>query len=870
MLAQKRFNSHESPAMDQFPNPIRGGQRLVVSVGRSASGLEKAVPGTQGDKATNVVAAVDGLARLPTRWEGYEGVNIVVISTSRPEVFENILPENARIEALEQWVRMGGTLVLCAGSQADAALHRQVASGKVRPRPLRQDRPAADQRRLGNLRQEPRQSHSSAQAGRDKWNCPRPCSSTCKARSKPARPHLPLVIRKPQGLGQVLFVAADLDWGPIRDWSDRPLLVAALLDLPVNPPADETANVAENYGYNDLAGQLRSALDVPNDVHLVPFSVVALLVTVYILLIGPGDYFLLRKLGFGMQWTWITFPTIVVLFAVGSYVAAYWLKGDQLRVSQIDLVDIDAGGTARGASWFSIFSPRGESFDLSMRPCLPDGQSPQQASASLAWFGKAGDEFNGMYGRNAQNSAPLWSQGYSIAPSLDSIRGVPIQVWASKSFTQRWLGRAADLGLDVALKCDAQQKELASGTITNRLKGSGPQTQDGVALSHGFLVYGDWVYVIGELQARQDGRRSVRPRGTVSLSTYHERRGGNFAAGHGREMGTISLRPRQPRHGRRAAGDDVLRRRRRAGPDPHGQRLPGLYGPQRSAQGGPRGPGGHAAARRLLPRRRLAPRSRAQARRTRRSPAPGQCPRPPHDHLPLRPARHHGRRRQLTDNSMIKTQDLTKVYGELRALNNLTLELDEGDLFGYIGPNGSGKTTTMRILATLLQPTWGEASVCGYSIYTQPKDIRRIIGYMPDFFGVYDDMKVIEYLEFFAAAYRIKGPGRKKICNEVLDLVDLGYKREAFVDQPFPRHDAAAGPGPRALARPQGADPRRAGQRPGPAGADRDPQPAQGAPQDGQDDHGFQPYPARAGRRLQQGRHHREGRAAGQRQRART
>ncbi|MBN1908253.1 MAG: ABC transporter ATP-binding protein [Pirellulales bacterium] len=130
---------------------------------------------------------------------------------------------------------------------------------------------------------------------------------------------------------------------------------------------------------------------------------------------------------------------------------------------------------------------------------------------------------------------------------------------------------------------------------------------------------------------------------------------------------------------------------------------------------------------------------------------------------------------------MIKTQELTKVYGDLHAIDNLTLELDEGDLFGYIGPNGSGKTTTMRILATLLQPTWGEAYVCGHSIYTDPKKIRRLIGYMPDFFGVYDDMKVIEYLEFFAAAYRIKGAARRKICSEVLDLVDLGYKRDAFV-----------------------------------------------------------------------------------------
>ena len=130
---------------------------------------------------------------------------------------------------------------------------------------------------------------------------------------------------------------------------------------------------------------------------------------------------------------------------------------------------------------------------------------------------------------------------------------------------------------------------------------------------------------------------------------------------------------------------------------------------------------------------------------------------------------------------MIETVGLTKRYGDLCAVDNLTIKLEKGDVFGFIGPNGSGKTTTMRMLATLLQPTVGEAYVCGYSIYTKPKEIRRLIGYMPDFFGVYDDMKVIEYLEFFAAAYRIKGPGRRRRCDEVLELVDLGYKRDAFV-----------------------------------------------------------------------------------------
>ncbi len=129
---------------------------------------------------------------------------------------------------------------------------------------------------------------------------------------------------------------------------------------------------------------------------------------------------------------------------------------------------------------------------------------------------------------------------------------------------------------------------------------------------------------------------------------------------------------------------------------------------------------------------------------------------------------------------MIETRDLTKKYDELYAVKSLSIKLEKGDVFGFIGPNGAGKTTTMRMLATLLNPTWGEAYVCGYSIYTHPKEIRRLIGFMPDFFGVYDDMKVSEYLEFFAAAYRISGEKRRKVCDDVLELVGLGYKRDAL------------------------------------------------------------------------------------------
>ncbi|MFI4877138.1 MAG: ABC transporter ATP-binding protein, partial [Blastopirellula sp. JB062] len=131
---------------------------------------------------------------------------------------------------------------------------------------------------------------------------------------------------------------------------------------------------------------------------------------------------------------------------------------------------------------------------------------------------------------------------------------------------------------------------------------------------------------------------------------------------------------------------------------------------------------------------------------------------------------------------MIETHDLTKKYGDFYAIKGIELDLKQGDVFGFIGPNGAGKTTTMRIIATLLNPTWGEAYVCGHSIYTNPKEIRRLVGYMPDFFGVYDDMKVIEYLEFFAAAYRIRGDKRRQVCDEMLNLVDLDFKRDAFAN----------------------------------------------------------------------------------------
>ncbi len=131
---------------------------------------------------------------------------------------------------------------------------------------------------------------------------------------------------------------------------------------------------------------------------------------------------------------------------------------------------------------------------------------------------------------------------------------------------------------------------------------------------------------------------------------------------------------------------------------------------------------------------------------------------------------------------IIQTINLTKRYGKLVALNNLHLDIEDGECFGYIGHNGAGKTTTIKILATLLQPTWGEARVCGHVVGYESRKIRPLIGYVPDFFGAYEDMVVQEYLEFFASAYNIQGKQRTRVVGDVLELTDLAYKRDSLVD----------------------------------------------------------------------------------------
>jgi len=131
---------------------------------------------------------------------------------------------------------------------------------------------------------------------------------------------------------------------------------------------------------------------------------------------------------------------------------------------------------------------------------------------------------------------------------------------------------------------------------------------------------------------------------------------------------------------------------------------------------------------------------------------------------------------------MLEIKGLTKSYGRFTAVDGLDLTVEKGEIYGFVGPNGAGKTTTMKIICGLLSADKGQIRVAGIDVTKDIRKAKELIGYMPDFFGVYDNLKVTEYLDFYASIYNINPKDRKRICDDLLELVDLQDKKDAYVD----------------------------------------------------------------------------------------
>ena len=484
-IAERKFDSSYEADPTHYLSALSVDQRLYVVVGSGEVGLREAIEEDGDTYAADVVARVGSIASLPVRWYGYEGVSAVILTTSRPELYRPMAGGGARLEALDEWIRQGGRLVLSVGRQADEVLAPNAPLARFAPGRLAE---VVSLRQTGALENYIEADKPVIRPGPNRVALRSPRLEDVRGVVEAREADLPLIVRTPYGFGEVVFVAADLERSPLADWPERPALVTRLVRRESNPDQDDAAPpLGFRPGYDDLSGQLRSALDQFEGVRLVPFSLVALLIVVYILLVGPGDYLLVKRVFKRMELTWVTFPALIIGVSLGAYGLAYWLKGDQLRMNQVDLLDVEVStGRARGTTWLNMFSPRVESFNLGLRPALLDEDG--EARAVFSWLGLPGGALGGM---NPQaGGPPAFVRPYMFAPTLEAIYGVPIQVWSSKSFIGRYSGNLAT-SIDAEL---VQTDQGPVGTITNRLP---------VTLQQCRLLHGDWVYELDTLEPQQ-------------------------------------------------------------------------------------------------------------------------------------------------------------------------------------------------------------------------------------------------------------------------------------------------------------------------------------------------------------------------------
>jgi hypothetical protein len=485
------------------PEPLAQDDYQVLAFGHPA-GVEliPQLPGFNANK--NTAAASIGRARevsvarlstiddlLPGRWYGFDAVDVVVVDTNDKEMLTTL--SGNRGEALKQWVQRGGHLVVAVSSNWQAV--NEGLLGEMLPVKVN-----------GQVQVTPFDSLEAFTGGSHQIAFENAPVRAAKFEEIEARGgkviastlSTPLVVRGPFGFGRVTVIGLDIDGKPFSGWPDRSLFFVKALDLrasavgiDVTRPGTRIMSAA----MSDLSTRLRQTLDQFQGVTLVPFAWVAGFILLYILLIGPGDYFFLKKVVKRMEMTWITFPIIVVTVSLLAYYAAYFVKGTDLRANKIDVIDIDQeAGIARGASWVNLFSPKNRDYSIKVLPVAPNQEMPADPSTEvvnppgtevlLSWFGVPEDGLRGMNSRG--QGLGFGNRGYAYGPlgKAEELLGVRIEIWSTKAFLTRWFG-PSPAGTVIDSDLQPTGTDRLSGTITNKLT---------VPLKNTIVVYGKQVY----------------------------------------------------------------------------------------------------------------------------------------------------------------------------------------------------------------------------------------------------------------------------------------------------------------------------------------------------------------------------------------
>ncbi|MDO5552858.1 MAG: hypothetical protein Q4G68_03775 [Planctomycetia bacterium] len=472
-----------------FLRPVAAERPLYLIVGDPNIGLTEALGELRiKEERRPLVAEVSHFTDLPDQWLGYEAVTCVVLTTTVPDFFDGVTGDDPRLLALEKWVENGGRLFLSTSADAIPLLLEGGPLARFLPGRVDAER-HPEVRIANNLTQYVPKAKNLVMTGSLDSPFLLPPFLTDipdDARIEIAEMETPLLVRMPKGLGTVTFFAADLAKAPIANWSGRSGLVLRLFHFDTDRSRQATADsFLVQLGYSDLAGQLRSTLDRFPNVKNIPFSLVLLLAFVYILLIGPGDWYLTHKLLKKPNLTWLTFPVYVLCFCLLVVVLMTRAKPAELQLNTAELVDVDvASGLVRGTTWSGLYSPSDNRYDITLVPNVPGLALACEPEVLLSWHGLTGTGLGGMAPKTI--SPQDWTEAWQLGSPRSQLKKVPVRIHGTRSLLGRWLGR-----LDGAVPSALTSFDtVPTGTVTNPFN---------VPLSNAILYYDRWAVDLGEL-----------------------------------------------------------------------------------------------------------------------------------------------------------------------------------------------------------------------------------------------------------------------------------------------------------------------------------------------------------------------------------
>ena len=436
---------------DKEPDPqevIGPDEVLYLTMGARLPGLRRALlpprkaegepeQETDVERAEHNIAHVERPDQLPGDWFGYAGVDVVVLSTGSADFLNGLLDASrsgsaGAAQALGEWLRRGGRLVIGVGRNYQTAkllLDRLGIRGFDFSPPERAEQlPEVDQWA---------EHTKTPLTGLDVVRVRTGPETLTLAGERKNGKVWPVLALAPCGLGRVLLVAFDLDAGGFTTWKGQEAFWKRVHEELGPRPIARGKDQDVGDRPDELASSLQRGLENFEEIPVISFGWVAFFILLYILIIGPLDYFFLKKVVKRLELTWVTFPVVVLVVSVAAYFTAYALKGNDRRINKIDVVDIDLnGGEVQGTTWLALFSPRLESYTVGIeagprwRPGKSDGTSTVVTTLSPPDSSAGGVDRPG--------SQSLFRRPYLYAPRAAGLKGVPVPVWASRSFTASW------------------------------------------------------------------------------------------------------------------------------------------------------------------------------------------------------------------------------------------------------------------------------------------------------------------------------------------------------------------------------------------------------------------------------------------------